>query len=316
MSGNGRWTVQSQGTITLDGHPGREVSFAVEAPAAAEKGTGRARIFLVGNRLYQAIMVGPASKVTEEELDHFVKSFELLQKVPRSRVRRPATVAPADPSPGLRHRAPTVAARRLRPQNPPPGPAGRRRPASRASPPRGRRADVTVPAGDSHPVASGRPARGVAPAANRAGDRVVQVGDLGPDPSKPAEVAIQANRTARRLTQRAPGTQGQPERAVPRGRPEPRRAGRRAGRIRRDLRRPEGRDRSSPSSRTDNTYIEGTRFGKDIPPEMTLVARPGYAVGTINTRTGLTVDAFQVVFVRFKDGHFDAKDFYILGLAG
>ena len=65
-----------------------------------------------------------------------------------------------------------------------------------------------------------------------------------------------------------------------------------------------------PIFQKGNTYIEGTRFGKDIPPEMTLVARPGYAVGTINTRTGLTVDAFQVVFVRLKDGHFDAKDFY------
>ncbi len=65
-----------------------------------------------------------------------------------------------------------------------------------------------------------------------------------------------------------------------------------------------------PIFQKGNTYIEGTPFGKEIPPEMTLVARPGYAVGTINTRTGLTVDAFQVVFVRVKDGHFISKDFY------
>ena len=65
-----------------------------------------------------------------------------------------------------------------------------------------------------------------------------------------------------------------------------------------------------------NTYIEGQPFGKDIAPEMTLVAKPGYAVGSINTRTGLTVDAFQIVFVRLKDGHFDSKDFCNSDLAG
>ena len=94
MSGGGPWTVQGQSPIALDGHPGREVRFAVNSPSAPEKGSGRARIFLVGNRLYQAIMVGPASKVTEEELDHFVKSFELLQKVPAI-----ASTAPSPPRP-------------------------------------------------------------------------------------------------------------------------------------------------------------------------------------------------------------------------
>ena len=43
---------------------------------------------------------------------------------------------------------------------------------------------------------------------------------------------------------------------------------------------------------------------------MTVVARPGYAVGGINTYSGLMVDAFQVVFMRFKDGQLDSGDSY------
>jgi hypothetical protein len=37
MSGKAQWTVQSQGPISLDGHPGREVRFSVSAPSASEK---------------------------------------------------------------------------------------------------------------------------------------------------------------------------------------------------------------------------------------------------------------------------------------
>jgi hypothetical protein len=81
MSGKPEWAIERQGEITLDGHPGREVRFTVNSTASSEKGKGAARIFLVGNRLYQAIIVGAASKVSEEALDHYVKSFELLAKV-------------------------------------------------------------------------------------------------------------------------------------------------------------------------------------------------------------------------------------------
>ena len=95
MSAKGQWTVERQGQITLDGHPGRDVRFAVSSPSSKEKGAGGARIFLVGNRVYQAIMVGPASKVNEEELDHFVKSFELLNKVPVSTIAA-ETLRPKD----------------------------------------------------------------------------------------------------------------------------------------------------------------------------------------------------------------------------
>lgn len=36
--------------------------------------------------------------------------------------------------------------------------------------------------------------------------------------------------------------------------------------------------------------------------EMTIVARPGYAIGGIHTRTDLTVDAFRLSFMRFHNG--------------
>jgi len=95
MGGKALWSVQSQSEVTLDGHPGREVRFAIDSPSLPEKGTGSARVFLVGNRLDQAIMVGPASKVKNEALDQFFRSFELIQKIPVAVVAKkeaPATI--------------------------------------------------------------------------------------------------------------------------------------------------------------------------------------------------------------------------------
>ena len=45
-------------------------------------------------------------------------------------------------------------------------------------------------------------------------------------------------------------------------------------------------------------------------------ARPGHAVGAINTRIGAWVDAFQVVFMRFKDGQLDPSDSYTTNWLG
>ena len=122
-------TVQGQLSIALDGHPGREVRFWVCA-ASRRRRRIRAgwRIFLWRNRLYQAITgLGLASKVTEEELDHFVKSFELLQKVLSIASTMPAPRATPRPS-----RAPARPRRRRNPGGPPPPP---RRPSRRHDPP-------------------------------------------------------------------------------------------------------------------------------------------------------------------------------------
>jgi hypothetical protein len=308
MSGKEQWAVEGQGPINLDGHPGREVRFAVNAPSASEKGAGKARIFLVGDRLYQAIMVGPASKVSEEELDHYVKSFELLQKAPKvastapvapaTKVASPIVVAqaappqakPARPTPDAQEASPTIVARAAPPSAPTPTRA------VRPSPTR---------------TLSRRPARGTSPAPARAPasaeNRVAQVDDVGPDPSKPAEVAIEASAPAGTVVER-PEPRGNPreqfrELAPPRGVL----VGIRIGYIR------AGDSKVGaiqPIYQVGNTYIEGKQFGKDVPPALTVVARPGYAVGAINTRAGLMLDAFQVVFMRFKDGKLDAEDSY------
>ena len=47
-----------------------------------------------------------------------------------------------------------------------------------------------------------------------------------------------------------------------------------------------------------------------------VVARPGYAVGAINTRTGLLLDAFQLVFMKLKNGRLDPDDSYMTNWLG
>jgi hypothetical protein len=43
-------------------------------------------------------------------------------------------------------------------------------------------------------------------------------------------------------------------------------------------------------------------------PETMVVAKPGYAVGALRTRTGLTVDSFEIVFMRIKGERLDPND--------
>jgi hypothetical protein len=71
-----------------------------------------------------------------------------------------------------------------------------------------------------------------------------------------------------------------------------------------------------PIFQVGNRYIPGKRHGKPIRPVQTVVAKPGYAVGAIHTRTGLTVDAFQLEFMRFKDGRLDPDDSYMTNWLG
>jgi hypothetical protein len=332
MNGNEQWAVQSQGPITLDGHPGREVRFAVDSAAATEKGTGRARIFLIGNRLYQAIMVGPMSKVSEEELDHFVKSFELVQKVAAIASTSPAALAAPAAGPAVLAQAappqpasppiqavrpttvgqgagPTVIAQDDSPQADAAEPTagargGGQTVVARQDPPPPARAMRTAP--NRTPPA--RPTRGMprtqAPAENQA----VQAADSGPDPSKPSEAAIEVNKRARTLNERpAPNGNTQerfrevaPERGVL--------VGMRVGYVNAFGGSKVGA--IQPIFQVGDTYSEGKQFGAEIPSSITVVARPGFAAGAINTRAGLLLDAFQVVFMRFKNGRLDTRDSY------
>ena len=58
--------------------------------------------------------------------------------------------------------------------------------------------------------------------------------------------------------------------------------------------------RVRPIFQVGNTHIPGKPHGKDIPTSLEVVARPGYAVGAINTHAGMLLDAFQFVFMRFE----------------
>ncbi len=40
------------------------------------------------------------------------------------------------------------------------------------------------------------------------------------------------------------------------------------------------------------------------------MAKPGYAIGAINTHTGLTVDGFEMVFMRIDGDKLDSTDSY------
>jgi hypothetical protein len=58
-------------------------------------------------------------------------------------------------------------------------------------------------------------------------------------------------------------------------------------------------------------YVPGHRHGAtSIRGGSTVMARPGYAVGGLNLRAGLIVDAFQLVFMRVEGGKLNPADTY------
>jgi hypothetical protein len=65
-----------------------------------------------------------------------------------------------------------------------------------------------------------------------------------------------------------------------------------------------------PIYRVGEKLVDGQRRGGLLGTETTAVARPGYAVGAINTHTGLTVDGFEMVFMRVKEDRLDPADSY------
>jgi hypothetical protein len=68
-------TLLKEVRITLDGHPGRELS--IEAVAEGTEATIRSRMFHARPRMYQLIVVGKKGKVNEAEVTKFFDSFKL-----------------------------------------------------------------------------------------------------------------------------------------------------------------------------------------------------------------------------------------------
>jgi hypothetical protein len=315
MKASGQWSIEGESPVTLDDHPGRDVRFAINpATASSEKGAGRARVFLVGNRLYQAIMVGPASKVSAEELDRYVKSFELLKKTQAVARPAPIALAVADPAPAAsdpaRVPAPVPSARAsstLVAQTPT---ADRPVPASEPSV-FGQEDPPSTPATRTVPVSprpSLRSSRVAGRNQARPEENFVEATSEGPDPSKPATVSIQTHGKLKRVAERPP-TNGNdrdhfrdlaPEHGLL--------VGMRVGYVNAFGGSKVGM--VQPIYQVETAYIEGKVFGAYIPTSVTVVAKPGYAIGAINIHAGLLVDSFQIVFAKFKNGKFETRDNY------
>ena len=74
---NIKGTLVASREITLEGHPGMEFAFDVpKRPEFPYDGIGRSHMFLVGNRLYQCMVIGKKSS-SVEEVTKFVDSFRL-----------------------------------------------------------------------------------------------------------------------------------------------------------------------------------------------------------------------------------------------
>ncbi len=65
-----------------------------------------------------------------------------------------------------------------------------------------------------------------------------------------------------------------------------------------------------PIYRVGEKLVDGERRGGLLGEETTAVAKPGYAVGAINTHTGLTVDGFEMVFMRIDGNRLNSADSY------
>lgn len=70
---NVRGRLLSELSLSLGGHPGREINIAVEGTH-----TIRARLYLVNNRLYQVSVLAPSEKLGSKNVGQFLDSFTLL----------------------------------------------------------------------------------------------------------------------------------------------------------------------------------------------------------------------------------------------
>jgi hypothetical protein len=70
-------TLLSESQIRLQGYPGREMW--IEADVEGQEGLARARIFLVGRRMYQILVAGPKSQFPSQDAERCLNSFLLVQ---------------------------------------------------------------------------------------------------------------------------------------------------------------------------------------------------------------------------------------------
>ena len=276
MIKSGGWTILSKKAIKLGENPGLDVTGNVKTPNG--DGLGQIRLYLVGDRLYQLIIVGTKSKVRLSEFQKHLDSFALSPRGPRACSGKCQTSCGAGRSGGAKGwtHAPQMLKNNAQ--------------ARRSTAPK------SVPRDE--------------PAAEAATDD-----DPGPDPSKPAEVAIALNSASSRSVDIPSGIDRRRSRdreefreTVPKGGLM---VGVRVGYV-------NGTRVASiqPIFQVDRSYVEGASQGAPVAGEATVVAKPGYAVGGVNTRTGLLLDAFQLVFMKYENGRLDPKESYTSGWLG
>jgi hypothetical protein len=66
--------IESEKKIKIDGHPGRD--FVI----ATERFQIRDRIYMVGSRLYQVMLVGSKDVISGKDAEKFIESFKLTEK--------------------------------------------------------------------------------------------------------------------------------------------------------------------------------------------------------------------------------------------
>lgn len=77
MVSNANGKLVFENKITLQGNPGRELVIDAKDRSGA-KGTVKARLFLVKNRLYEVMVAAPKGGISGLQMDDFLKSFRLL----------------------------------------------------------------------------------------------------------------------------------------------------------------------------------------------------------------------------------------------
>ena len=70
-----RTKVEDEKKIKLDGHPGRSFTLTL-----ANGGLGRVKLFMVKDRMYQVMVLGPKKGASSKEADQFLDSFKLAGK--------------------------------------------------------------------------------------------------------------------------------------------------------------------------------------------------------------------------------------------
>jgi hypothetical protein len=130
MANESKLTALSKVTIALNGHPGREVSFESQPGRPGPKIAGRARIYLVGNRLYQVFIAGRSGQLEPETIQGFFDSFALLDQGPGMGGSSVA-VSPSPAGPAPVDRPGLASKQRIRPGR---GPNARVQPAPTPAP--------------------------------------------------------------------------------------------------------------------------------------------------------------------------------------